>query len=48
VEKCSTVRQATDGSRAHVHCMLENQSHTYTLSICNAVRIAFSWQQWFN
>ena len=35
MEEYSRARQAADDSMANAHCMLDTQSHKYTLKICN-------------
>ena len=32
MEKCGTAGQATDGNRAHAHCMLGNKGYRHTHS----------------
>jgi len=34
-EKCCTARQATDGSRAHAHCVLDTSFYKHTIRIRN-------------
>jgi len=41
--KYCRVRQATDDSMAHVHCMLEAYCYQHTFRICNTVFLVQKW-----